>query len=125
MRAFLFFPSGVGTDEYKLSRIDHCQWGGQRSFRRALTSIRDATETPEECEQDLRNIGVPHKNDVNVLSGAIGINVVPVTRPDFVGMTVERAIEDVNAICVAECTTEYGDGEGRCRQHDNTNGTRL
>ena len=33
-----------------------------------------------------------------------------------------RAIEDVNPLCTVECTDEHGDGSGRCRQHDNTNG---
>ena len=37
-------------------------------------------------------------------------------------MTVLRAIEDTNPLCTAECTALYGDGSGRCRQHDNTNG---
>lgn len=33
-----------------------------------------------------------------------------------------RAIEDVNELCTNECTDQSGDGAGRCRQHDNTNG---
>ena len=56
------------------------------------------------------------------LPGAMGVNIIPLGKPESVAMTVMRAIEDTNPLCTAECTNLFGDGAGRCRQHDNTNG---
>ena len=111
---------GVGGEDYSFSRMDHCQYTG---FKRTVTPIRDATESPLECTRDLEGISsVKGANDGGDLPGSFGINIVPLTKPKPVAFTVMRAIEDVNPLCVAECTADFGEGSGRCRQHDNTNG---
>ena len=63
--------------------------------------------------------------DMADLVGGVGINIVPLVNPSTVSMTVARAIEDVNPLCVADCDGDFMDGEGRCRQHDNTNGVDI
>ena len=119
---------GVSSGSYSYSRLDHCQWGAANpGFRRVITPIRNATDNPAECAADLAALtelqqldgdrGIWHTG-----RGSLGVNIVALENPSTVSFTVERAIEDVNELCVKECDPDTGDGQGRCRQHDNTNG---
>lgn len=113
---------GETTGKRSFSRVDHCQYGASKSGnRRVVTPIRDATETPAECAHNMAALD-DITLDMADLIGGVGVNIVPLVSPATVSMTVARAIEDVNPLCVASCDANFMDGAGRCRQHDNTNG---
>jgi hypothetical protein len=108
---------GKTSGSWGWSKTDHCQF---MDYVGVVSPIRNATRDVLACKAFFDD------DEIQTLGSKFGINVVPSANPDVVPARVVRDVEEVHALCIADCAPTPSDDEvktqGFCKAPTPTQG---